>query len=212
MTVLLSEYLRPQCIDDIALCGNLRRRLAYMLESRDVMNMLFHGRPGSGKTTTALLFTTTERFDVLKLNGSLATSVEDVRSKVLQFATCSSLHGNPKICFIDEADYLSKNAQGALRGVIEQTQSICRYIFTANAIEKMQAALRSRLLPVSFDLMPSQIPEVFSAYTTRTLEKLSGLLPKADRQRATRIMQLYFPDYRAIANNLEYELLCSDTT
>lgn len=207
MSILVSEQLRPKTFDDLVLSDKLRDRLKRMYETRNVMNMLFYGKPGSGKTTAAKIFTESDQFTAITINGSLQTSVEDVRTKIQNFATSCSLFNTPKICFIDEADYLSKNAQAALRGLIEQTSSNCRYIFTANAIDKIHPALCSRLLPISFDLTASQIGEALESYTDRVIAKMRENVPDADAGRVRQIISLNYPDYRTIANSLEFEFM-----
>jgi DNA polymerase III delta prime subunit len=191
MSILVSEQLRPKSFDDLVLSVKLRDRLKRMYDTRNVMNMLFYGKPGSGKTTAAKIFTESDEFTSIMINGSLQTSIEEVRTKIWNFATAYSLFSTPKICFIDEADYLSNNAQAALRGLIEQTSSNCRFIFTANAINKIHPALCSRLLPISFDLTA----------------KMRENVPDADADRVRQIIALNYPDYRTIANSLEFEFM-----
>jgi replication factor C small subunit len=207
MATLVSEQLRPKSFNDLVLSNKLRDRLKRMYETRNVMNMLFYGKPGSGKTTAAKIFTESEDFTAITINGSLDTSVEDVRTKIQNFATSCSLFDTPKLCFIDEADYLSKNAQAALRGLIEQTSSNCRYIFTANALNKIHPALCSRLLPVSFDLTASQIEQALEVYTERVISKMRESVSDIDEKRVRQIVQMNYPDYRTIANSLEFEFM-----
>ena len=152
MTMLLSEQLRPIRFDDLTLPNLLKMRLQKMYDTRNVMNMLFYGKPGTGKTTAAKIFTTSELFDAIEINGSLQTSVDEIRSTVQNFAHSCSLLDSSKICFIDEAEYLSKNAQAGLRSLIESSSYNCRYIFTANDLSKIHSALCSRLIPICFDM------------------------------------------------------------
>lgn len=111
----------------------------------------------------------------------------------------------PKICFIDEADYLSKNAQAALRAIIEKSSLNCSFIFTANTIEKIDPALRSRLLTIRFDLTSTQKKESLESYISILFEKLSKNYGDFDKDRARQIVTSSFPDYRAIANKIEFE-------
>jgi len=207
MGKLISELLRPHSFDDLVISDEIRSRLLKMQDTGNVMNMLFHGRPGSGKTSAAKIFIESERFEVLIINGSLETSVEDVRTKICNFTTSVSLFGKAKIVFIDEADYLSKNAQAGLRKVIEDTSDNARFIFTANEIKKIHPALCSRLLLVNFDMTSSQIMRSLESYKVRVKQKLIERYSKVDLDRVNRIIDMNFPDYRSIANHLEFEFI-----
>ena len=78
MNELISEYLRPTSFDEISLPSQLKEKLKRMYESKEVMNMLFYGKPGTGKTTAAKIFVDSGQFDTIQLNGSLETSVDDI--------------------------------------------------------------------------------------------------------------------------------------
>ena len=207
MVKLISEKLRPRNFDELVLDEYYKNKLKKMYESRTVMNMIFYGKPGSGKTSAAKLFTESENFDSLTINGSLDTSIEIVRNKIVNFATSMSLYQNHKICFIDEADYLSKSSQASLRGVIEETSRNCRYIFTANDMSKIHNALCSRMMPLCFDMSPAQIEAELEKYKVRIISMLKANHENIDEQRIFRLIDMNFPDYRTISNKIEFEML-----
>jgi replication-associated recombination protein RarA len=207
MNKLLSEILRPTSFDEITIPEDIKKRLVRMSETGNVMNMMFYGKPGSGKTSMGKLFTNSEKFESLIINGSLETSIEDIRRRVLNFVTSVSMMGRQKICFIDESDYLSKSSQASLRGVIEDCSDNCRFIFTCNDLKKIHPALCSRLLSICFDMTSSQQSKSLEIYTQRTLKKLKEHIVEIDDDRVTRIISMYYPDYRTISNHLEYELM-----
>lgn len=207
MSKLISELLRPSSFDELVISNDIRSRLMKMQETGNVLNMLFHGKPGSGKTSAAKIFTDCDKFDVITINGSLETSVDDVRSLIRNFCSSVSLFGKQKIVFIDESDYLSKNAQAGLRKVIEDNSDNARFIFTANEIKKIHPALCSRLLLVNFDMTSSQIMKSLEGYRKRVMEKLTARYQDIDINRVNRIIDMHFPDYRSIANHLEFEFI-----
>ena len=204
---LISETLRPTNIDELVLDDFFKKKLKKMYDSRNVLNMIFYGKPGSGKTSAAKIFADSDEFDTLPINGSLETQIDVVRTKILNFATTMSMYQHHKICFIDEADYLSKSSQASLRGVIEETSKNCRYIFTANDISKMHPALCSRLMPLCFDMTPTQIEVELEKYKIRIITLLKIHSPDVDEQRISRLIDMNYPDYRTIANKIEFEML-----
>lgn len=205
MNQLISEYLRPKSFQEMMLPNQLKIRLQKMIDEQNVMNMTFHGKPGSGKTSAAKIICDDEKFDVLKINGSLLTGIDIVRNKIQNFAYSMSLMNQKKIVFIDEADYMSKNAQASMRGLIEETSINCRYIFTANELSKIHNALCSRLIPICFDLTSAQTESALAEYVKVTLEKLKQRAQTIDAQRVEIIIRHYYPDHRCIANHLEFE-------
>ena len=207
MLNLISETLRPKKFNELVLDKQFQDKLQKMHDSRNVMNMIFYGKPGSGKTSAARIFVDSPDFDCLPINGSLDTKIEIVRTKILNFATSMSLFSHHKICFIDEADYLSKSSQASLRGVIEDTSKNCRYIFTANDMSKIHPALCSRLMPICFDMTAMQIEDELQRYKERVIAFMKEQSIEVDELRINRVIEMNFPDYRTIANKLEFEML-----
>jgi replication-associated recombination protein RarA len=207
MTKLISEILRPTSFDDLVISDEIKMRLNKMRDTTNVMNMLFYGKPGTGKTSAAMIFVNNEKFETITINGSLETSVEDVRSRIRNFSSSVSLYDQQKIVFIDEADYLSKNAQAGLRKVIEDSSENCRFIFTANEIKKIHSALCSRLMLICFDMTATQIQKSLSLYKTRVLKVMKEKFTDIDQSRVNQIIDMYYPDYRSVANHLEFEYI-----
>ena len=131
---LLSELLRPQQLGDLTLPRRDIDCLTRMVNSGSIMNMIFYGKPGLGKTSAARVIIGLLEAEAIEINGSSATGIDTIRNRIEGFASSIAMTDKPKICFIDEADFLSKSAQSALRYVIENTSRNCRYLFTANNI------------------------------------------------------------------------------
>jgi replication-associated recombination protein RarA len=207
MINLMSETLRPKKFNELVLDKQFQDKLQKMYDSRNVMNMIFYGKPGSGKTSAARIFADSEDYDSLCINGSLDTKIDVVRTRIINFASSMSLYSHHKICFIDEADYLSKSAQASLRGVIEDTSRNCRYIFTANDMSKIHPALCSRLLPICFDMTAMQIEDELNLYKERVISFMREQSTTVDEVRINRVIEMNFPDFRTIANKLEFEMV-----
>src|ERR1035437_1922648 len=178
---LLSEVLRPQHLDDLTLPQRDIDRLGRMLNSGNIMNMIFYGRPGLGKTSAARVIIKhleahADSF-TYEVNGSSGKGADDVR-KINEYASIGSLNVGPTICFIDEADFLSPNAQ---------------------------ASIRSRMKAICFDIATSDRSEVIGRLVQRYQEQLTQLGIEYDEKRLKEIVGIYFPDLRAIANEFEYE-------
>ena len=99
-------------------------------------NMLFYGQPGLGKTSAARMLIEQVEADTLQINGSLDTGIDTFRTVFVLWASACSLFDRQKVCFIDEGDYLSLNAQAALRGLIEAYPHVA-FLMTANDYVKV---------------------------------------------------------------------------
>jgi replication factor C small subunit len=204
MKKLISEILRPSNLNDLVIRQEIRDRLQRMIEHADIMNMLFHGKPGCGKTSAALIFANSGKFDTLRIDGSVNTGIDEMR-RIENYGSTVSLTDHQKIVMLDEADHLSKQAQAALRGLVEKLSSNCRFIFTANRVDKIDIALQSRLLSVCFDMTPNQVKIELEKQTERIVQELQKRLQDPNIDRIKQIISVGFPDYRAIANRLQFE-------
>ena len=199
----LSELLRPTELADLIQPFELIQRLERMVERRALVNMLFHGKPGLGKTSAARIILKKLDTYAYRLNGSMETGINSVRDHLEDFCVNPSLDFRLKVVFIDESDFLSPNAQAGLRGLIEKTA--VPFIMTANDITKFDRALTSRCLPVNFDVGPLQATEVIKTLLPRFQEKLAHLGYSVDDKRLWELMCVSFPDLRSLANQIEFE-------
>jgi replication-associated recombination protein RarA len=202
----LSELLRPKTLADMALPRKLQQRLQAMVDQNNLMNMIFYGSPGTGKTTAARILAGGKSLSVMVINGTEESGVDLVRNRIASFARTKSLDLAPcKLCVIDEADQLSESAQEVLRGLIESSYSNCRFIFTANDITKIHRALQSRLLAISFDVGSTDQDEVLGEYIGCLVHHLRQQELSFDEAKIRHLVSLRFPDFRAIANRVEFE-------
>ena len=201
--IQLSEHLRPTDLSDLVQPTTMIDSLERMAREGQLTNMLFYGNPGVGKTSAARILIKRVEADDYEINGSLDTGIDAIRDLVRWASSCS-LFGKSKVCFVDECEFLSSNAQAALRGLIEKYPRVT-FLMTANDIRKLDPALKSRCMPLCFDLAKKDEPEVIARLCGRYEERLKELGFVVDPTRLGEIVHLYFPDLRAIANRLEFE-------
>lgn len=202
-----SERMRPRCLSELTLQSEKIAKLQKMLDTKNVSNMIFFGKPGTGKTTCADLIANVEDFEVLRLNASLTNSVDNVRKQIDSFTSSLSLWSKKKIIIFDEADFLSKNAQAALRVIVEQRVDNCRFIFTANDIAKIDPALKSRCYQISFNVIFADFDEARKKTVDLIESRLREISIEIENKNIVDIVNLQFPDFRAIANTIEFELM-----
>jgi len=121
------------------------------LESGDLPHLLLYGKAGTGKTTLAKILVKNIECDYLYINASDENNVETVRTKVKQFASTIGFK-DFKIIILDECDYITPNAQAALRNLMETFSKHCRFILTCNYVERIIDPIQSRCQ--SFQIVP----------------------------------------------------------
>jgi replication factor C small subunit len=123
-----------------------RKQIETWIKDQSIPHLIFSGSAGIGKTTLAKILIHQlgiEDYDVLEINASRTNSVDDVRDKIVNFVQMIPF-GPFKVVLLDEADYLSPNAQAALRGVMEEYHATARFILTCNYPNRIIPALHSR--------------------------------------------------------------------
>jgi putative ATPase len=204
---LLSEVLRPQHLGELAIPKSIIRGLEAAISRNNLPNMLFYGAPGAGKTSAAKIIAA--HFDSYMINGSDQRKERSTITGIEQFAVTVSFEGKGKLCLIDEADYLTKEHQAVLRGLIENSSSNCRFIMTANNRSKITDAIQSRFVCIDFSIPVAQRKEIIDAYVINLHAKLIALGHNVDREWIMERVLLRFPDFRAIANDIDFNSLCN---
>jgi DNA polymerase III delta prime subunit len=147
MKQLWVEQYRPKDVDGYVFRDEAQReQVKQWIKEGTIPHLLFSGAAGIGKTTLAKILINAlqiDEYDVLEINASRTNSVDDVRDKITNFVSTMPF-GKFKIVLLDEADYLSPNAQAALRGVMEEYAQTARFIMTCNYPHKIIPALHSR--------------------------------------------------------------------
>jgi replication-associated recombination protein RarA len=206
----LSELLRPTEFADLIQPPDIIRRLERMVVQRAPINMIFYGKPGLGKSSAAHILAKKLDADLFVINGSLWTGVSNVRENLEAYVSTLSLMSDIKICLIDECEFLSVNAQAALRGAIEKSTHI-RFLMTGNNISKLDPAIKSRCMPISFDVGPLEAEATIKRLLPRYIDKLGRLgYDNIDAEWLSREMLVNFPDLRKLASVIEVRLGAPD--
>jgi replication factor C small subunit len=153
------EKYRPTSLDTYIGNKHLKSKVEVYLKSGDLPHLLLYGRAGTGKTTLAKLLVNNIECDYLYINASDENSVDTVRNKVRGFASTMGFK-DFKIIILDECDYITPNAQAALRNVMETFSKHCRFILTCNFVERIIDPIQSRCQP--FQIVPPSRKEVAS--------------------------------------------------
>lgn len=206
-TLLLSEFFRPQSLEELNLPDSTIYNLQRQINSGQVMNMLFYGSPGIGKTSAVRIILKELGADPYELNGSFNDGEKTMVRNIETFTHTVSLTGQPKICFIDEADFMTRGVQDSLRYVIEEVSNNARFLLTANDLNRLTPAIRSRCLPVCFDVQRKDIGVVIDKMVQRYSNKLSEMEIDYDPVRLKDIVGIYYPDLRMISNVFQMEFL-----
>ena len=127
------EKYRPKDLSTYIGNEHLKSKVKVYLESEDVPHLLLYGRAGTGKTTLAKIITGNIDCDTMYINASDENSVDAVRVKIRQFASSVGFK-DLKVIILDEADYLTPNAQAALRNLMETFSKHTRFILTCNYV------------------------------------------------------------------------------
>ena len=195
------------------------QRLASYATMKDFPHLLFAGPPGTGKTTAAMaltrdVFGETFRQNLLEMNASDERKLESIRSKVKQFARTAPFGGASfKIIFLDEADALTNDAQGALRRIMEQYAETCRFILSCNYSSKIIEPIQSRCAVFRF----RPLAEAEVSDQVHSVAKIEGItlddeaaealvrISQGDLRKAITALQVAAALENKITRNLIYE-------
>ena len=151
------EKYRPTDLDTYIGNDQLKSKVSHYLDSGDLPHLLLYGKAGTGKTTLAKLLVKNIECDYIYINASDENNVETVRTKVKNFASTLGFQ-DMKVIILDECDYITPNAQAALRNLMETFSKHCRFILTCNYVERIIDPIQSRCQ--SFQIIPPSRNEV----------------------------------------------------
>jgi DNA polymerase III delta prime subunit len=140
---LFVEKYRSKTLDEYVGNEQLKQIVSKYIANNDLQNLLLYGTPGTGKTTLAKLIVNNFDCDYLYINASDERGIDTIRDKVQGFASSASFKPI-KIVILDEADFLTIQAQASLRNIIETYSRTTRFILTCNYLERIIDPLQSR--------------------------------------------------------------------
>lgn len=158
------EKYRPHQFDDIVLDPLNRQILNNIIETSYFPNLLFYGPPGTGKTTTIINLINSyqtklnnkNRDLIIHLNASDERGIDIIRNQINCFVNSKPLFNTGmKFVILDEVDYMTKNAQQALRYLLQSYSSNVRFCLICNYISRIDEGLQNEFIRLRFNQLPS---------------------------------------------------------
>ena len=196
---LLVEKYRSKILDEYVGNENIKKTIAQYLSQNDIQNLIFYGPAGTGKTTLAKLIVKNLDCDFLYINASDERGIETIRDKVSGFASTASFKPL-KVVILDEADFLTIQAQASLRNVIETFSRTTRFILTCNYVERIIDPLQSRCQTLK--IVPPSKQDI--AYHLINVLKEEKVDCTADDLKS--IINQYYPDIRKMLNTIQLSI------
>ena len=194
------EKYRPMDLSTYVGNEHLKEKVKVYLESEDVPHLLLFGKAGTGKTTLAKIVVNNIDCDYMYINASDENKVDDVRNKIKTFASSVGFK-SLKVIILDECDYLTPNAQAALRNLMETFSKHCRFILTCNYVERIIDPIQSRCQ--SYKVVPPSKKEV-AQQMVNILKEENCTFELDD---IALIVNAGYPDIRRVINSAQRQIV-----
>ena len=200
------EKYRPKIFEDIVLDPLNKQILKNIIETSYFPNLLFYGPPGTGKTTTIinLINAYQEKLDkknkylIIHLNASDERGIDIIRNQISCFVNSKPLfHNGMKFVILDEVDYMTKNAQQALRYLLQSYSNNVRFCLICNYISKIDEGLQNEFIRLRFNQLPREDIIGFLKHISDT-EKIN-----MSHKSLSNIQKLYRSDIRSMINFIQ---------
>ena len=190
------EKYRPTTLETYVGNETIKSKIEDYLKQGSIQNLLLHGVAGTGKTTLAKLLVKNIDCDYLYINASDERGIDTIREKIQPFALSMGFN-DVKIVILDEADYLTPQAQATLRHTIEACSSTTRFILTCNYLERIISPLQSRCQ--TFEITPPSKDEVLEHVLNLQIYEHFD----CSRNDINKIIDTHYPDIRKTVNTLQ---------
>jgi len=200
------EKHRPTQFDDIVLDPYNKKIMKNIIETSYFPNLLLYGPPGTGKTTTIINLVNAYQEKInnknkglmIHLNASDERGIDIIRNQISCFVNSKPLFENGmKFVILDEVDYMTKNAQQALRYLLQNTTNHVRFCLICNYISRIDEGLQNEFLKLKFNQLPEK--EILGFLkTVATSEKLN-----VSDEKLANIQKLFKSDIRSMLNFMQ---------
>ena len=202
----LVEKYRPTEFDDIVLDPLNKTILKNIIETSYFPNLLFYGPPGTGKTTTIINLVNAyqEKLNgknkglMIHLNASDERGIDIIRNQINLFVNSNPLfHNGMKFVILDEVDYMTKNAQQALRYLLQNYSTTVRFCLICNYISRIDEGLQNEFLRLRFNQLPQ--PDIIQFLKNISEQEKLNMSVQA----LACIQKLYKSDIRSMINFMQ---------
>jgi DNA polymerase III delta prime subunit len=200
------EKYRPSNFDDIVLDPLNRKIMENIVKQNYFPNILLYGPPGTGKTTTIINLVNKYQDKnnqrnkglMIHLNASDERGIDIIRNQISQFVNSQSLfHTGTKFVILDEVDYMTKNAQQALKYLLQCFNKTCRFCLICNYISRIDESLQNEFVRLRFNQLPEND---ITSFLTKISDKEKLNLSK---ETILSIQKLYKSDIRSMINYIQ---------
>ena len=200
------EKYRPTQFANIVLDPLNRQLFENIIEKNNFPNLLFYGPPGTGKTTTIInlineyqqKYNQHNKGTVIHLNASDERGIDIIRNQIYQFVKSKNFFEvGTKFVILDEVDYMTKNAQQALKYLLQSSLYNVRYCLICNYISKIDESLKNEFICIRFNQLPKQ--DIFGFIKTISENENLTITDSAIQT----IQEIYNSDIRSMINFIQ---------